>query len=129
MNIPIDSKGRYVRTISQHSIKIPPNIYEGCNTPTTNSVARYRKTDVGSSSSWKPKGRAIEGRETLARSSKDPIPEEVQEGHPFEILNSPLVPKANDTTFSLVGDSKFVNFIDVAQVNALFGSSINTFVS
>ena len=80
MNRPRDLKGRYVRTSSQNFVKIPTNIYEGHNTPTTNSVERYRKTDIGSSSSWKPKGRAKEGRETLAGSSKDPIIEEVQEG-------------------------------------------------
>ena len=33
--------------------------------------------------------------------------------------------KPNDTTFSTVGDPKFVNFIDPTQVQALFGSSTN----
>ena len=47
----------------------------------------------------------------------------------METLNPPLVPKPNDTTLSLVGDPNFVNFIDPAQVKALFGSSINTIVS
>ena len=78
MNRPRDLKGRYIITSSQKFVKIPTNLYEGRNTPTTNLAERYRNTHVGSSSSWKPKGGAIEGRETLARSSsKDPIPEEV----------------------------------------------------
>ena len=47
----------------------------------------------------------------------------------MEILNPPLVQKPNNTTFSLVGDPKFVNFIDPVQVQALFGSSTNTFIS
>ena len=54
MNIPRDSKGRYVRTNSQNFVKIPTNLYGGGNTPTTNSVERYRRTHVGSSSTWKP---------------------------------------------------------------------------
>ena len=43
----------------------------------------------------------------------------------METLNPPLVQKPNDTTFSLVGDPNFINFIDHAQVQALFGSSTN----
>ena len=79
MNIPRDSKGRYVRTISQNSVKIHTNLYEGHATPTTNSTERYQKTHIGSISYWIPKGNltggAIEGRETLAGISKDPIPQ------------------------------------------------------
>ena len=37
--------------------------------------------------------------------------------------------KPNDTTFFLVGDPNFVNFIDHAQVQALLGSSTNTVIS
>ena len=80
MNRPRDLKGRYVRTSSQNFVKIPNKIYGGRNTPTTNLTERYRKTHVGSISSWKPKGEVIENRETLAgSSSKDPIPEHVHE--------------------------------------------------
>ena len=55
MNRPRDSRGRYVRDNSQNLIKIPTNIYGGQNTPTTNSAERYRRTNIGSSSTWKPK--------------------------------------------------------------------------
>ena len=133
MNRPRDSKGRYIRTSSQKSIKIPTNIYGGHATPTTNSFEKYWKTHVGSSSSWRPKGNliggAIEGREMLAGSSKDPIPEGFLEGQPLEALKPPLEKKPNDTNFSLVGDPNFVNFIYPAQVQALFGSSTNTVIS
>ena len=99
MNRPRDSKGRYVRSSSQKSVKIPTNLYGGRATPTTNSAERYQKTHVGSISSWIPKGEAIEDREALEEISKDPIPEEVQEGQQLETLNPPLVSKPNDITF------------------------------
>ena len=47
----------------------------------------------------------------------------------MEILNPPLVQKPHDTNFSLVGDPNFVNFIDLSQVQALFGNSKNTVIS
>ena len=65
----------------------------------------------------------------MAIGPKDPISEEVQEGQPLEILNPPLVHKPNKTTFSLVGDPKFVVFIDPSQVQALFGGSTNPVIS
>ena len=94
MNRPRDSKGRYIRANSQNLIKIPTNLYGGRNTPTTNSAERYRKTHIGSSSSWRPKyfiGETIYGEEILAENPKDPIAEEIQEGQPLETLNPPLV--------------------------------------
>ena len=109
MNILRDLRGRYVRTSSQKIVKIPTNLYGGQNTPTINSTERYRRTHIGSSSTWKPKefiGEAIEDKEILTGSSKEPIPEEVLEGQPLEVLNPPLAQKPNDTTFSLVGGSK-----------------------
>ena len=115
MNIPGDSKGRYIRDNSQNLIKIPTNLYEWWNNPTTNSTERYQRTHIGSSSTWRPKdfiGETIDGEKILAGNPKDPIYEEVQEGQPLEILNPPLVHKLNNTTFSLVGDPNFVNFID-----------------
>ena len=111
--------GRYVRTSSQNLVKIPNNLNRGRNTPTTNLAERYRRTHIGHISTWKAKyfiGEAIEGEEILARSPKDPIAEEIQEGQPLETLNPPLVQKPNDTTFSLVGDPNFINFIDPPQV-------------
>ena len=104
----------------------------GENTPTTNSTERYRRNYVGCISTWKPKyfiGETIDGEEILVGSPKDPIAEEIQEGQPLETFNPPLVQKPNDTTLSLVGDPNFINFIDPAQVQALFVSSTNTVIS
>ena len=94
-----DPHGRFVKT--RKLIEIPTNFYRGCNTPTTNSIERYRKTSVGSNSTLKPKdtlsgyltGEAIEGEGTLEGGPKDLIPEEVQE-------DQPLVLNPNNTTFS-----------------------------
>ena len=80
MNRPRDSKGRYVRTSSQNFVKIPTNLYGGRNTTTTNSVERYRRTHIGSSSTCRPKdfiGETIDGEEILVGNPKDPISEEV----------------------------------------------------
>ena len=76
MNRPKDSRDRYIRAKSQNLIKIPTNLYGGQNTPNTNSVERYRRTHVGSSSSWRLKyfiGETIDGEEILAENPKDPI--------------------------------------------------------
>ena len=132
MKKPRDSKGRYVRDNSQNLIKIPTNLYGGQNNPTTNSSESYRRTKIGSSSTWKPKdfiGETIDNEEILVGNPKDPSSEEVQECQQLEILNPPLVQKLNDTTFSSVGDPHFFNFIDPSQVQDLFGSSTNTVIS
>ena len=65
----------------------------------------------------------------MAEGRKDPIPEEVQEDHPLETPSPPLVSNPINTTFSLVGDPNFVDFVDPAQVKALFGTSIDTVIS
>ena len=86
---------------------------------------------IGSSSTLKPKetpleyliGEAIEGEGTLAEGPKDPILEEVQEDQPLETHGPPLVSNPINTTFSLVGDPNFVDFVDPSQVKALFSRS------
>ena len=126
-----DPQGRFVKI--GKLIEIPTNFYMGRNTPTTNSVERYRKTPVGSSSTRKPKetlsgdltGEAIEGEGTLAEGPKDLIPEEVQEDQPLGTSNPSLVMNPNNTTFSLVGDPNFVDFVDPDQVKALFGTPVD----
>ena len=60
---------------------------------------------------------------------KDLIPEEVKEDQPLEISNPPLVLNSNNTTFSLVGDSNFIEFVDPAQVKALFGIFVDPVIS
>ena len=109
----------------------------GRNSPTTNSPERYRKTPIVSSSTLKPKEtllgdltkESIDGEGTLERGPKDLIPEEVQDNQPLEISSPPLVSNPINTTFSLVGDPNFINFVDPSQVKALFGTSIDPIIS
>ena len=92
---------------------------------------------IGSSSNLKPKEtisgdltwESIEGEGTLAGDHKDLILEEVQEDQPLEISNPPLVLNPNNTTFSLVGDPNFVDFVDPSQVKYLFGTFIDPVIS
>ena len=65
----------------------------------------------------------------MAEGPKDLIPKEFQEDQPLETSNPPLVSNPINTTFSLVGDLNFVDFVDPAQVKALFGTSIDPIIS
>ena len=60
---------------------------------------------------------------------KDPVPEEFQEDQPLETLGPPLVSNPINTTFSLVGDPNFVDFVDPTQVKSLFGTSVDPVIS
>ena len=71
----------------------------------------------------------MEGEGTLVEGPQDPIPEEVQEDQPLETPSAPLVSNPINTTFSLVGDTNFVDFVDPAQVKALFGTLVDPFIS
>ena len=92
---------------------------------------------IGSSSTQKPKEtlsgdltrEAIEGEGSFAGGPKDLISEEIQEDQPLEMYNPQLVLNPNNTTFSLVGDPYFIDFVDPTQVKALFGSSIDPIIS
>ena len=61
----------------------------------------------------------------MAKGPKDPVTEEVQEDQPLETPRPPLLSNPINTTFSLVGDPNFVDFVDPAQVKALFGTSVD----
>ena len=65
----------------------------------------------------------------MAGGPNDIISEEIQEDQPLETSNPPLVLNPNSTTFSLVGDLNFIDFVDPAQVKALFGNSIDPVIS
>ena len=65
----------------------------------------------------------------MAGGPKDLISKEIQEDQPLETSNPPLVLNPNNTTFSLVGDPNFIDFVDPAQVKALFGSSVDPIIS
>ena len=130
-----DPQGRFVK--SGKIIEVPTNYHRGRNSLTTNSPERYRKTPIGSSSTLKPKqslleyltGEAIEGEGTLAEGPKDPVPKEVQEYQPLQTSIPPLVSNPINTTFSLVGDPNFIDFVDPTQVKSLFGTSVDLVVS
>ena len=110
-------QGRFVKT--RKVTEVFTNYRRGHNSPTTNSLERYRKMPIGSSSTLKPKetlledviGEAIEGEGTLEKGPKDPIPEEVQVDQPLETFSPPLVSNPINTTFSLVGDLNFVDLL------------------
>ena len=129
-----DPQDRFVNT--SKIIEIPTKFYRGRNTPTTNSAERYWKTPIGNSSTLKPKEtfsgditrESIEGEGTLEGGPQDLIPEEFQEDRPLETSNPPLFLNPNNTTFSLVGDPKFIEFVDPSQVKSLFWTSIDPII-
>jgi len=53
MNKPRDQKGRYIKTNSYLSTKVPPDLFGGRNIPLINSANRYQK--VGASSTQRDK--------------------------------------------------------------------------
>ena len=56
----------------------------------------------------------------MTEGPKDLVPKEVQEYQPLGINTNPI-----NTTFSLVGDLNFVDFVDPDQVKSLFGNSVD----
>jgi hypothetical protein len=48
MNKPRDPKGRYIKTKTKLSIKVPSNLFGGRNTPPISSAEQYRKIRVSS---------------------------------------------------------------------------------
>jgi len=48
VNKPKDPKGRYVKSKSDLSTKVPSDLFGGRNVPLINSIDRYRKTEASS---------------------------------------------------------------------------------
>ena len=65
----------------------------------------------------------------MAEGPKDHVPKEFQEARTLETPIPPLVSNPINTTFSLVGNLNFVDFIDPAQVKSLFGTSVDSVIS
>ena len=65
----------------------------------------------------------------MAGGPNDIISEEIQEDQPLGRSNPPLVLNPNNTTFSLVGDPNFVDFVDPTQVKSLFGNFVDLVIS
>ena len=126
---------RFVKT--EKFIEVSTNYRRGRNSPNTNSPERYWKKPIGSSSTLNPNEslleyltrEAIEGEGTLVEGPKDPILEEVQVDQPLETSSPPLVSNPINTTFSLVGDPNSIDFVDLVQVKALSGTSVDPVIT
>jgi hypothetical protein len=126
MNSPRDPQGRYIKSKSDLSTKVPSNLFGGRNVPLIKSIDRYRKTEASSTQRDK-----IVSEETNTGST---IEQEIEasiilgkEARPLEPSTEP-----NNTTFSFTpppGDPNFNDIIDPEQVNLLFGSLANVFIS
>jgi hypothetical protein len=125
-NRPRDPQGRYIKSKSDISTKVPFDLFGGRNIPLIKSVDGYRKTEASSTQRTK-----IVSEETNARSTIE---------HKIEALiilgkeARPLEPSAepNNTTFAFtppLGDPNFKDIIYPEQVNLLFGSSSNVIIS
>jgi hypothetical protein len=126
MNRPRDPKGRYIKSKSDLSTKVPSDLFGGRNIPLINSADRYRKT--GASSTQRAK--AVSEETKTGSTIEQKIEASVivgQEARPLEPSAEP-----NNTTFVFLppsGDPNFEDIIDPEQVNTLFGSSANIIVS
>jgi hypothetical protein len=126
MNKPRDPKGRYIKTKPKLLIKVPSNLFGGRNTPPINFAERYQK--VGDSSTQRAKKVSEETK--IGETIEQTIETSAVVGHealPIEPSSEPA-----NTTFSFsppLGDTNFVDIIDLKQVNSLFGSSANIVVS
>jgi hypothetical protein len=132
MKKPRDPKGRYVKTNPKIPTKVPSNLSGGRNTPSINSAKRYRKVQVGDSSTQKDKNVSEETRteETIEKKVDTPkiVGHEVKPLKPSNFSSS----KPANTTFAFLPPSRNYNFIDIIDpehVNALFEGSTNLLVS
>jgi hypothetical protein len=126
MNRPRDPQGRYIKSKSDLSTKVPSYLFGGRNVPLIKSADRYQKTEASSTQRAK-----IVFEETNTRST---IEQEIeasivlgQEARPLESSAEP-----NNTAFSFTpppGNPNFEDIIDPEQVNLLFGSSANAIIS
>jgi hypothetical protein len=109
MNRPRDPKGRYIKSKSDLSTKVPSNIFGGRDIPLIKSVDRYRKTRASSTQRDK-----IVSEETNTGST---IEQEIEESIILGQEAIPLEPSAepNNTTFDFTpppGDPNFEDIID-----------------
>jgi hypothetical protein len=126
MNRPRDPKGRYIKSKSDLSTKVPSDLFGGRDVPLIKSADRYQKT--GASSTQRDK---VVSEETNTWST---IEQEIEASIILGQEARPLKPSAepNNTTFAFTPpprDPNFEDIIDPEQVNILFGSSANIIVS
>jgi hypothetical protein len=126
MNRPRDPQGRYIKSKSNLSTKVPSDLFGGRNVPLIKSADRYRKTEARSTQRAK-----IVSEETNTGST---IEQEIEASIILGKEERPLEPSAepNNTTFAFTpppGDPNFKDIIDPEHVNLLFGSSANVIIS
>jgi hypothetical protein len=126
MNMPRDPQGRYIKSKSDLSTKVPSNLFGGRNVPLIKFVDRYRKTEASSTQRDKI---VYEGTKTWSTIEQETEASIIlgQEARPLEPSTEP-----NNTTFSFTpppGDPNFKDIIDPEQVNLLFCSSSNVIIS
>jgi hypothetical protein len=126
MNRPRDPQGRYIKSKSNLSTKVPSDLFGGRNVFLVKSADRYQKT--GASSTQRDK---IVSKETNIGST---IKQEIEASIILGQEARPLEPSAkpNNTAFAFTpppGNPNFKDIIDLEQVNLLFGSSANVIIS
>ena len=110
MNRPRDPQGRYIKSKSDLSTKVPSDLFGGRNVPLIKSADRYQKT--GASSTQRAK---IVSKETKTRSTiEQKIEASLIVGHEVR----PLKPSAepNNTNFVFFPQSRDPNFVDIIFV-------------
>jgi hypothetical protein len=125
MNRPRDPQGRYIKSKSYLSTKVPSDLFGGRNVLLIKFVDRYRK--IGASSTQRDKI-VSEGTNTGSTIEQE-IEASIIPGQEVRPLESSTEP--NNTTFLFTppqGDSNFKDIIDPEQVNILFGSSTNVII-
>jgi hypothetical protein len=126
MNRPRDPQGRYIKSKSDLSTKVPSDVFGGRNVPLVKSTDRYRK--IGASSTQRDK---IVSEKTNTGST---IKQEIEASNILGQEAGPLEPSAkpNNIAFAFtppLGNPNFEDIIDPEQVNLLFGSSANVIIS
>ena len=126
MNRPTDPQGRYIKSKSNLSTKVPSDLFGGRNVPLIKSANRYQKIEASSTQRDKI---VSEGTNTGGTIEQE-IEASIILGQDVRPLESSTKP--NNTTFAFtppLGDSNIKDIIDLEQVNLLFGSSSNVIIS
>jgi hypothetical protein len=123
---PRDPQGRYIKSKSDLSTKVPSDLFKGRNVPLIKSVDRYRKIEASSNQRDKIVSEGTNTGRTIEQETEASIILG-QVARPLKYSTQP-----NNTTFDFTpppGDPNFKDIIDPEQVNILFGSSANVIIS
>jgi hypothetical protein len=126
MNRPRDPQGRYIKSKSDLSTKVPFDLFGGRKVPLIKSIDRYRKTKTSSTQ----RDKIVSERTNTGSTREQEIEASIILGQEARRLESSIEP--NNTTFAFTpppGDFNFKDIIDPKQVNLLFCSSANVIIS